>query len=782
MAALRALALLAAFALGCPSARAHDGLDLGDPDAAHVRAELLAQDDSVAPGQATLLALRLQHAPHWHTYWQMPGDAGLPTQLKWRLEPGFVAGPVQWPVPLRLRVGDLANYGYEGTVLLPVQLQVPASAPLGGKARLALHVDWLVCNDLCIPGSADLSEELPIRSAADVHPSAAAAQIAAARRLVPAPLALDGVRASLQRGKVALEFAGSAGAPHSLEFFPFEPGRIEAAAQQRLHVQGRRVRLDMLASTPVGPDFKALRGVLVADGGPADGGWAGSIDVPLGAAAAAGSADPAAGAPSGGLGAMGSSAGAALAAAPAAAPAAASAAPAVARAAGSVPGEAPLQAENVGSLAGLSIAMAGAFLGGLILNLMPCVFPVLSLKLIALVRHRRVAPQRLRQHGAAYALGVVLSFVALAGLLLALRAAGAQIGWGFQLQSPWVIAALIGLFFLIGLSLLGAFEFTLGAGAIDRVANSAVVDRICRAGIADEAQADDEGLGGSFATGVLAAVVASPCTAPFMGAALGYAVTQTALVALLIFGALGAGMATPYFVLTLVPSWLARLPRPGAWMERLKQIMAFPMFLTCVWLFWVLGQQVGIDAVAAMLAALVGVGLCAWALGLAQRGAPRMRWFAGAAAVATLAGVGPALHAAVQADATTVSGASPAARHAGADTASGDWSLWTQEGQVQALAQGSPVFVDFTAAWCITCQANKRLVLHDERVEAAFRAHGVVRLQADWTRHDESISRELVRLQRDGVPVYVLYDRQGRQHVLPEILSTQAVLDALGAV
>lgn len=752
-----------------------------DPGADYVRAELIAERDGAVAGQAAALGLRLRHAPHWHTYWVMPGDAGLPTQLKWKLDAGYAAGPVQWPIPERLSVGGLANYGYEGTVLLPLVVQVPASAPLGGTARFALHADWLVCNDLCIPGGADLSIELPIRPAADVRPGPEAAAIATARHRVPGPMTLSAGKASRSGQRIALEFVAPGAPPRALEFFPYEGGRIEAAAAQVLRVQGRRVRLELQPVTPVAADFTALRGVLVADGGPGPGadGWAGVIDLPLIALSAnptgpsPAPAKPASSAAPLVLGRNDSP----LETADGTAPALAAATPAA---------TAPRIATGFGAAA---IALAGAFLGGLILNLMPCVFPVLSLKLIGLVQHRGLAPARLRLHGAAFALGVVSCFLGLAGLLIGLRAAGSQIGWGFQLQSPLVIAGLIGLFFLIGLNLLGAFEFTLGSGAINRVVSGVSASEARR----PDTWARPEGLAGSLATGVLAAVVAAPCTAPFMGAALGYAVTQAAPLALLIFAALGAGMAAPYLALTMMPSWLDRLPRPGAWMEHIKQIMAFPMFLTCVWLFWVLGQQIDMDAVAGMLAALVGLGLWAWATGLVQRGAPRYRWLADAAIVATLAMLAPlfaaALHApaeaapAAQRLSSTVPGRSggPAGAEVAGPTAT-DWSRWTQSGQERALAQGSPVFVDFTAAWCITCQANKRLVLHDERVAAAFRERGVVRLQADWTRRDEAISRELARLGRSGVPVYVLYDRQGVQHVLPEILSTQAVLEALGAV
>jgi thiol:disulfide interchange protein/DsbC/DsbD-like thiol-disulfide interchange protein len=734
---------------------------LADEGTDHVQAVLVAEHDGVAPGEAARLGVRLRHAPHWHTYWVVPGDAGLPTQLRWALEPGYQAGPIEWPAPQRLRAGNLANYGYEGEILLPVAVRVPPSARVGSTAHFRVRADWLVCNDLCIPGGADLSLELPVRAPADLRPSTESGEFAAARARVPAPLHLAGASARMEGDRIRLEFPGKGPAPHALEFFPLEPGRIEAAADQVLAVQGTgatRVRLVLKASAPIAPDFRALRGVLVADGGPGSPahGWLGAVDLALERAAApalsaAAAANPGSPSPP-----------------PAGIPATASSpAPAVPPA-GTVPAAPAAALPAASPLSGL-LALFGAFLGGAILNLMPCVFPVLSLKLIGLVKHRGDAPAVTRAHGLAFGAGVIASFLVLAGLLLALRAAGSQIGWGFQLQSPLVIAGLIGLFFLIGLNLLGAFEFTFGSG----IANTRV------------AQATDgDGLRGSFATGVLAALVASPCTAPFMGAALGYAVTQSAPMALLVFACLGAGMAAPYVVLTMVPAWLRHLPRPGAWMERLKQIMAFPMFLTCVWLFWVLGQQIDIDAVAGLLAAMVGLGLFAWATGLAQRGSRAFRWLAASAALVTAVSLVPLARAVLHpAPESRGAAGTSAARSAGApaDPAAG-WSSWSPDAQGRALADGRPVFVDFTAAWCITCQANKRLVLHDARVEAAFRDRGVTRLQADWTRRDESISRELARFSRSGVPMYVLYDRKGSPHLFPEILSTQLVLDALAGV
>lgn len=719
-----------------------------DPTQQFVRAELLAEQDAISPGAKFWVGLNLQHAPHWHTYWAMPGDAGLPTRLRWDLEPGYRAGGIQWPVPERLRVGDLANFGYEGDVLLPVLLQAPASAQIGGTAHLRAHADWLVCSDICIPGSAELSLVLPIRASGDVHPGSSAPAFAAARRQVPAPLALQGARATIQGSRVGLEFSSVKDTPRTLEFFPLEPNQIVAAADQVLLVRGKRVRLELRAQRPDEPDFKALHGVLVADGGPSARGWAAPIDLalthlPAGAATQTAAAVQPAGRPEAvgpGLSAQASNL----------APGA-FALPAPMSAQGTTP--APIFSSHLA----LAIALVGAFVGGVILNLMPCVFPVLSLKLIGLVRHRDEPHEALRAHGVAFAIGVVLSFVGLAALLILMRAAGSQIGWGFQLQSSLFIAGLIGLFFLIGLNLLGAFEFTFGSG----LANSRAAQWL-----------DGEGPRGSFATGVLAAVVASPCTAPFMGAALGFAVTQPAPVALSIFAMLGLGMAAPYLLLTLIPSWLGRLPPAGAWMERLRQLMAFPMFLTCVWLFWVLGQQGDADTVAWVLTALVGWGLFAWSAGLVQRGGARgFRWLAAVAAVLAVLTMVPLAQ----------SGPKQAVRSPLAAAAT-DWADWSQEQQREALARGSPIFVDFTAAWCITCQANKRLVLHDDQVQEAFHKHGVVLMRADWTRRDEAIARELARFARGGVPMYVLYDRNGRAHLLPEILSTKIVLDELASI
>lgn len=682
----------------------------------NAEAELVAAVDAVVPGQTLQVALRIKHDEGWHTYWQVPGDSGLPTRIAWKLPPGFRAGPIEWPLPKRLPVGPLMNFGYEGEVLLLSTLTPPASLRVGESVELSARAEWLICKDVCIPGGADVRLTLPVRDAA--QPSRRAAQFAAARALVPQPLALQGAEAVIEDDRIRLSFTAQG---RRFEFFPLEESRIEAAAAQITASEGGKAVLLLTAARPVAPEFTRLKGVLVADGGPANadrGGWAGVIDIPLRAGTVPPFAQPAT----------------------------------------------PYAIDAVeGAALGLWMALAGAFVGGLILNLMPCVFPVLSLKLLSLIQHQRaedaahVPHPPLRAHGLAYGAGVVASFVLLAAVLIALRAAGMQLGWGFQLQTPWVIAALTALFFLIGLNLLGAFEFTWGSG----LANTRLA-----------ASMQSDSLKGSFGTGVLAVIVAAPCTAPFMGAALGYAMTQTAPVALAVFAMLGAGMAAPYILLTVYPRLLARLPRPGAWMQRFKEAMAFPMFATCVWLLWVLAQQIDVDGVGIALAALVLLGLAAWATGLAQRGARGARWVAAAAAALAIYAVVAAT------DGPQAVGGAQAVPAKTAEDAT--WQRFSREALERELAAGKPVFVDFTAAWCVTCQANKRLVLSSAAVLRAFADKGVVLMRADWTNRDDEITRELARFNRNGVPLYVLYDGRGGAKVLPELLTERVVLGAVG--
>lgn len=669
-----------------------------------VRAELVAHaPQGLAAGQPVWLGLAIEHAPHWHTYWKNPGDSGLPTTLQWDLPAGVTAGEIEWPTPQRLPIGPLVNYGYEGQLLLPVRLDVPAGFK-GDSLPVSLRAEWLVCKEVCIPESGEFA--LTLTSGATWATHTAQFEAAAARR----PAVVASVKASAEIAPDALVVrvdglpADWQGQP--IAFFPETAGVIENAVAPTVQWQGGQWTARVPLSSQRSESPKEMAAVLTTPNAP--------VGVQLAFAIA------------GTWPALDANA------APLEAPAAAPVAP----------------ANELGLVAALLLALVG----GALLNLMPCVFPVLSLKVLGFASHaddRRA----LAAGGLAYTAGVVVSFVALAGLLLALRAGGEQLGWGFQLQSPAVIATLAALFTLIGLNLAGLFEF-------GSVLPSSLASLRARHPLVDSAL-----------TGVLAVAVASPCTAPFMGASLGLAVTLPAAEALAIFAALGLGMALPYLAISLWPALARALPRPGAWMAHFRTVMAFPMFATVVWLVWVFGQQTGIDAVAALLSTLVAIAFVAWALA-APGVAPRARAVLGTLAVATLAA---ALSWMVPALAT------PALAGARSGSAAGSlWQPWSTEKVAELRAAGKPVFVDFTAAWCVTCQFNKRTTLAHEAVLADFEARGVTLLRADWTRRDPAITAELARLGRNGVPVYVLYaPGTGAPQVLGEILSVGEVQTAL---
>ena len=397
----------------------------------------------------------------------------------------------------------------------------------------------------------------------------------------------------------------------------------------------------------------------------------------------------------------------------------------------------------------LPLALGLAFLGGLVLNLMPCVLPVLSLKVLGFVRHAGEGGRPWR-HGAAFTLGVLVSFWTLAGLLLALRSAGEQVGWGFQLQSPAFVVFLSGLFLLLGLNLFGVFE--IGTSLI----------------AAGNLTARRTGLAASFGSGALATLVASPCTAPFMGSALGFGLTQPPALSVLVFTSLALGMAAPYFLLSLYPGWMRFLPKPGAWMEGFKQLMGFFLMATVAALVWLFGQQAGVNGMGALLAALVAMGLGAWLYGRAAA-STRPRWrMAGGAAGVGLVTVGLLVG-------LSRAGAGAPAREAG------EWEPWSRERVAELRQAGRPVFVDFTAAWCLTCQVNERVALRDPEVQARLRDRGVAFLKADWTLRDPQITEALASHGRQGVPLYVLYDGGREPVVLPEVITPGIVLEALEA-
>ncbi len=690
----------------------------------HVEAELVAERTALVPGQPTTVALRLKMAEGWHTYWQNPGDSGLPTSLAWTLPPDMAVGPIQWPVPRALPAGPLVNYGYEGEVLLLVDMQVPANAVPGTTRAMSAKAEWLVCRETCIPEEAQLELVLPVAERADAYPQWGSA-IATTRAAMAGPAKgwLFAARGDGNKVVVTATAPAGAAAPGDVHFFPFQEGRIEPAGRQTfVRDANGTFALTLPVSYQLAPDFKRVTGVLTASKGltVADGLVAATtIDVPLAGTVVAGPKPT-----------------------QAPAPAATFAAPAT----------------PAGEGLSLVLALVFAFLGGVVLNLMPCVFPILSLKVLSLSAPGHSDHQRLRMEGLAFGGGVVATFVALAGLLLIFRAAGEQLGWGFQLQSPAVVASLAILFFVLALNLSGAFEFATlvpssaaGWNARNPYVNAAL-------------------------SGVLAVVIASPCTAPFMGAALGFALAQPAALTLLVFVALGLGMALPFVLLTWFPGWRRVLPKPGAWMERLKQFLAFPLYATVAWLVWVLGAQVDNDAVVRLLVTLVVLAFALWAW-RAFRGGGGRAWSALGVAgfVAAAVVVAPLFSPAMDKDAPT-----PQARTTVG--AIDPWQPYTPARLDELAAGGKPVFVDFTAAWCVTCQVNKRLVLNDSSVKDEFSRRSVQLVRADWTRRDPAITRALASFGRQGVPVYVLY-RPGKEPLLlPEVLQKQTVLDALATL
>ena len=695
---------------------------------AQVRAELLAHaPDGVGPGKTVWVGLQLSHQPQWHTYWVNPGDSGLPTRLDWDLPAGVNASDILWPAPQKIAIGSLANFGYEGVVLLPVRLTVaPAFKPgAAGVLPVKLHASWLVCKQECVPQEGQFLLQLPLKGSTASHGADFSGAWSAA------PTSLDGpgagtARATIDGQQMLLRVSGLPAnwRGKSITAMPETPEIVETARAPDSHdavvwgvaqhvgtqawsegaqpVWSARLSLsDLRSGTPgslpwvLALDGKSLRTVATVEGV-----WPPPSQPQVQGAAVA----PAVAAVPAGVDASGSA---------------------------------------------WLLALASAVLGGLILNLMPCVFPVLAIKVLAFASgHEKKSGQR-RLQGLAYSAGVVLSFVALGGLMLGLRASGEQLGWGFQLQSPAVIAALALLFTLLGLNLMGLLE-------VGNLLPSELGGLQLRHPLAD-----------SFLSGVLAVAIASPCTAPFMGASLGYAIALPAPQALAIFAALGVGLALPYLVSSWFPVVGKWLPKPGQWMQTLRRFMAFPMWATVVWLIGVSGHLSGIDGAASLLGFLLVVALAAWSA--QQHGNSRrvLMVVSVLGAVALFWSDGGSFLKLEEAPGTAQSGA---------------WQTWAPGRVEAALSGGKPVFVDFTAAWCITCQYNKKTTLASAGVMADFLAKKVQLLRADWTRRDPAITQALAGLGRSGVPVYVLYQPGHAPVVFTEILGASELRAALAGL
>ena len=710
-----------------------------------VQAEMLVYaPQGIRAGQTFWLGLQIEHQPHWHTYWQNPGDSGLPTRLQWQLPTGLQAGDIAWPLPKKFPIGTLANYGYEGRLLLTVPVTVGADFrfPDSGPLALGLQAEWLVCRQECIPQEGRFT--LNLASAATQTPHAASFE--SAQKLSPKPMAqlqqggtwITGGQATLSADAKQINLRMH-GLPvgwrgQTLSAFPVTPNVVHNAAVQgkdwTQNWQGAVWSAQIPVSEERGESPRTMRWVLAAGPESAPKAPAFEIETPV----------------QGTWPAMTQAAPAEI--SPALAKALADNAKAKANAT-------QKPAASSTTALGLTLAILGALVGGFLLNLMPCVFPVLAIKVIGFAQADTSQAQH-RAAGMAYTVGVVLSFMLLGGLMLGLRAAGEQLGWGFQLQSPTVVAGLALLFTLLGLNLAGVFEF--GQMLPSSLATLQSRHPTVNAGL----------------SGVLAVAVASPCTAPFMGASLGLAIALPVWQALLVFAAMGVGMALPYLAASWWPGIARALPRPGAWMATFRQAMAFPMFATVIWLLWVLGQQTGIDGASSLLALLLTVAWLVWALGLSG---PK-RWVLSGLALAALLWLGSSwLPLALrEAPAEPLVSASQATT---GTLSTGSWQPWSEAAVQAQLAAGRPVFVDFTAAWCVTCQFNKKSTLADARVLADFAARQVVLMRADWTRRDPAITQALTALGRSGVPVYALYAPGHAPVLLSELLSVAEVQTAL---
>ena len=679
--------------------------------APRVAASLVAAETSIRPGAPLTVALRFDHAPHWHTYWINPGT-GLPTTVEWKLPPGWKAGAIQWPAPRVLKDSkqNIVGSGYEGELFLPVTLTPPADLQTGATVTLDAAAEWLMCEDICVPGSGKFTLTLPVSAGNPAADPAWGAKIRATLAGLPQSLPGWKIAATREAKTVTLTLAPTAQGSHlptDLHFFA-EDGFIAYDQPQPVKSDGRG---GFVLTLPIAADAPAatprLVGVLTAENGWNSGGTTRGLKIETDLAAV--SAPPAGKGPK-------------------------SPAPA-----------------GTGSLGG---TMLLALVGGLILNLMPCVFPVLGIKILGFVNQAGHQRSKIVAHGLVFTLGILLSFWSLAGVLAVLRASGDQLGWGFQLQSAAFVYALAVLLLVFALNMSGVFEFGLGATAVGG-------DLQMKSGYV-----------GSFFTGVLATVVATPCSAPFLAPALGAALAVSTIESFAIFTSIAVGLSAPYLLLSIFPQAVKVLPRPGAWMETFKQFMAFPLYATVGYLVWVLAAQTGDEAFRSVLFSFVLIAMAVWMYGrwnAPGSSAGRARF--GLVSLVVVGAGGLWLGWPKEVSATNKSGETPAIV----------WDAWSPEAVAKLRAEGRTVYVDFTARWCATCQTNKKLVFGSDEVLKYFAKNKIATLRGDWTSKDPRITVELAAHQRSAVPFNVIW-LPGKDNpvILPEILTARTVLDSIG--
>ncbi len=694
---------------------------------AHIQVGLVSEQGYLVAGQTAQLSLRLLPEAGWHTYWKNPGDTGLPTRLAWHLPERFKAGNIEWPIPERIDYEGAINFGYHGETWLPVSVSVPASIEPSavndnGEILLSATAKWLVCKDVCIPGKAELELLLPLADTAKEN--ATHLLFDQARSKIPRLVYGTDARYTVgERVDISVTLNTLPALQRSPQVFIGNTSIVDNFDSPKVTINGETLHITAKKDTYL-EDAPELLSVLLVTAGIDDGAKAFEFVARQDPVQPSSSAEQAQ---------QGQQVSSTL----------------------SVPSD--ITTMNV--LYAILLALAG----GLILNAMPCVFPVLSLKIVSLVESGNLSSAERQRHGIAYTAGIVLSFLCIASVLIALRLAGEQIGWGFQLQSPWFIAFLIYLLFVLGLSLSGFIELgsslqNLGAGFGNK-------------------QRSNNDWRGSFFTGVLATIVATPCTAPFMGTAMGFALGQSAVVALFIFAAMGLGLALPFLLIAFVP-WLANaLPKPGNWMVLLKEFLAFPIYLTVIWLLWVFSRQTGGDAVALMLVGLVLVTLALWVW--------RVTLYRDNAFVARIsAGLTIVLAIIIALYAASIEPNNVVLKTEINDAANvSDAQAYSPERLQQALDRGEAVFVNMTADWCITCKINEKVALGTNKVKNAFAAQSITYLKGDWTNSDPVITEYLATFSRNGVPLYVYYPSASALDktpvILPQLLTPSIVIDAI---
>ncbi len=682
-------ALIAAFAAAPLACAASNSADV-----AHLHVQLVFPNQNLNTGAPVNAGLYFKLESGWHVYWKNAGDSGEPPRIQWTLPTGITASAMQFPAPARLPLGPLMDFGYENEVLFPFTVQAAATTKTD-SAILHAKVDWLVCREVCIPGKAELDQNVNVVSGTPVvNFISPGDQQLWARLANQLPQALPSSDTAIfQSTLTGFRLAVTTGQREThAEFFPEDEDILDNPAPQTVTPTVAGFVLDLKKDANLATNPAQLKGVLELAGG------RNYEIVAMPGTVAAPPAPP---------------------------------------------------AFSFGALASTAFF---AFLGGLLLNLMPCVFPVLFLKGLALVNSGTEERHKLRSHGLVYTAGILVSFWALVGALLGLRAAGATLGWGFQFQSPVFLALMAALLFFLGLSLAGQFDIGLTLTS------------------AGGSLAAKQGYAGSFFTGVLAVIVATPCTAPFMGAAIGYALAQPAAATFTIFTALALGLAAPYVALTLQPAWTRVLPKPGAWMDILKQAVSVPIFGTVIWLTWVVADAYGANLLLALLFIFLLLAVAGWFLGRW----PAQRWATLVAVLILLT----TLVACITAPSELAT--APDQLSSKRSEARSAWQPWSADAVQHALAAGQPVFVDFTASWCLSCQVNERVALSQPEVMQAFGERNVALFKADWTREDPAITQELTVLGRSGVPVYALYaPGENNPRLLPQVLTPGIVLDAI---